>query len=404
MKHIVILGDGMADRPLAKLEGKTPLEVAYKPYMDQLAMRGQVGMVHTVPKGMSPGSDTANLSVMGYNPEECYTGRSPLEALSMGVHIEDDDVTYRVNLVTLTEDDHQKYEDKKIVDHSGGEISTEEARELIQAVAEALGTEIQTFYPGISYRHLLVWNGGSTNVTLIPPHDIRGQFIKEYLPKGDYDDALMGMMKKSYDILENHPININRRQKGLLPANSIWIWGEGTKPQLTNFFEKYKIKGSMISAVDLLKGIGAGGGLQVEEVEGATGTLHTNYRGKVDKALEVMEQGIDFVYIHVEAPDECGHVGDLEGKIKAIEEIDEKIIKTLVETLDQKEEPYRILLLPDHPTPIDLCTHTSDPVPFVLFDSRRNGNSGSNYTEKDIMQSDWLVNKGYELMDKLIQS
>lgn len=405
MKYIVILGDGMADQPLLELENRTPLEVAVKPEMDDMARHGQVvGMAQTVPKGMAPGSDTANLSVMGYNPEVCYTGRSPLEALSMGVELREDDVTFRVNFVTLSEEE-TPYEEKRILDHGAGEITTKESRELMKAIAECFGDEIRSFYPGISYRHLLVWNGGSTKVELTPPHDIRGQHIKGYLPKGQHSDKLYEFMRESYAILDKHPVNEARRAKGLLPANSIWIWGEGTKPGLDNFYDKYGLHGGMISAVDLLKGIGKGGGLKVYDIEGATGNLHTNYQGKVDAALKGLKEGLDFVYVHVEAPDECGHMGDLEGKIKAIEYLDEKVIGPIRQGLEEIGEQYRLLLLPDHPTPLSICTHTDDPVPFVIYDSRYRDqfNCERRYTEIDSMKSPIKIDRGYTLMDDFIE-
>lgn len=320
MKYIVVLGDGMADEPIAELGDKTPLEAASTPMLDELSKKSEVGLVHTIPEGMKPGSDTANLAVLGYNPRKYYTGRSPLEALSIGVDMKDTDIAIRANIVTVS-DDNLPYEEKTIIDHSSSEISTEDAAVLLDAIKAELQNDIYQFYLGTSYRHLLIWQNGSV-VELTPPHDVLGQTIGQYLPE---DKALREMMKKSYDILANHPINIERKKQGLNPANSLWFWGAGTKPALSSFEEKNKLKGAMISAVDLLKGIAVGAGMKVIEVEGADGTLHTNYEGKADAAVKTLiEDGSDFVYIHVEAPDEMGHQGSKERKIQAIQFLDEK--------------------------------------------------------------------------------
>lgn len=399
MKYIVMLGDGMADYPVEALGGKTPLEVAKKPMMDMLAKYGKLGLVKTVPDGMKPGSDVANLSAMGYDPLKCYTGRSPLEAISMGIEMNDTDVAFRCNVVTLS--DEVNYEDKTMVDYSSDEISSEEAKELILAVQEGLGDEIRTFFPGISYRHCMIWKEGPVGLDLIPPHDISDKPVQGHLPK---DEIILDLMKKSYDILKNHPINIARKERGLNPGNSIWLWGEGTKPQIGNFKELYKKHGAVISAVDLLKGIGIGAGMDVIEVEGATGTVETNFDGKAEAAIKtLLEDGNDFVYIHVEAADECGHHGDVEGKVRSIELIDEKILVPLLGALNDADENYRILLLPDHPTPLALKTHVSDPVPYVLFDSKKMTESGiETYTEETAKSTGVYFEKGYMLLKKLL--
>ena len=396
MKYVVILGDGMADRPIERLGNKTPLQVAKKPNIDALAMQGEVALADTIPKGMAPGSDTANLSVMGYNPEIYYTGRSPLEAVSMGINMEVDDICFRCNLVTLSE--KESYEDKVMLDHSASEITTEEAGELIAAIDQAFSDAILKFYPGISYRHALIWKKGSLNVTLEPPHNILESRIKDYLPKGDFSDLILEMQKRSYEILNDHPINLDRANRNLNKANSIWIWGEGTKPSLTSFQEKYGKKGAMVSAVDLLKGIAIASDMTSIDVEGADGSLHTNYEGKVRASLEALKAGHDFVYLHIEAPDECGHRGELENKILAIEFIDEKVVKPLVKGLTELEEPYRILIMPDHPTPVEIRTHTTDPVPYVLYDSRRVLEDHLTYDEVMAEKNGVRFKKGHELM------
>lgn len=402
MKYIVILGDGMADEPIKELNNKTPLQVANKPNIDALVSKGEIGLANTIPEGMSPGSDTANLSVMGYSPKKYYTGRSPLEALSMGVNLKDDDVSFRTNLVTLS--DEGQYCDKVMLDHGAGDISTEESEVLIKYINEKLHDDIIEFYNGVSYRHLLVWQKGSTNVKLTPPHDIINRNIKDYLPEGDNSDKLNELMEKSYDLLINHPINIKRKEKGLNQANSIWIWGEGTKPQLTSFEEKYGIKGAMISAVDLLRGIAIGGDLLVKYVEGANGNINTNYLGKAKAAVEVLKDGYDFVYVHVEAPDECSHCGELSNKIKSIEYIDDQIVKVIKEEMDQHGEPYKMLIMPDHPTPVRIRTHTSDPVPYIIYDSTKDMKSDiCSYDEESARKSGNYIKDGYTLMDYFVK-
>ncbi len=398
MKYVVILGDGMADETIARLDEKTPLEYACTPVMDELARMSEIGMVHTIPGGMSPGSDTANLSVMGYDPKVYYTGRSPLEALSIGVDMKADDVAIRCNLVTLSEEGD--YEEKKIIDHSSDEISTEDAQILLEAVRKELENETYRFYLGTSYRHCLIWAKGNV-VELTPPHDILGQVIGSWLPA---DSVLREMQKKSWEILSNHPLNLERKRQGKNPANSIWFWGAGTKPALSSFYEKYHKKGVMISAVDLLKGIAVGAGMDNITVEGANGGLHTNYEGKADAAVKALTQeGYDFAYIHVEAPDEMGHQGSVERKVQAIEYLDQRVIRPVKEGLDAAGTDYRMLVLPDHPTPIRVRTHTSDPVPYLLYDSTEKGDHSWVYNEKEAALSGVKLEEGWMLMEHLFE-
>lgn len=361
MKYIVVLGDGMADEPVGEIGGMTPLEYAKTPAMDSIAPKSEIGLVHTIPEGMKPGSDTANLAVLGYNPEKYYTGRSPLEALSIGVSMKDTDIAIRCNIVTLS-DDNLPYGEKTITDHSSSEISTEDAAILMEAVQKELNSDIYQFYVGTSYRHLTIWDKGEVT-ELTPPHDILGRVIGEYLPE---DARLREMMEKSYDILNNHPLNVERAKKGLNKANSIWFWGAGTRPALDSFEGRFGKKGAMISAVDLLKGIAEGTQMLNIDVSGANGTLETNWEGKAEAAVKVLlEDNYDFVYIHMEAPDEMGHQGSLERKIKAIEYLDSRVLAPLVKKMDKSGEDYRMLIMPDHPTPISCRTHTSDPVPYL---------------------------------------
>lgn len=399
MKYVVVLTDGMADLPIAELGDKTPLEYAKTPNMDALASGGTVGMVKTVPDGMKPGSDVANLAVMGYNPLDCYSGRSPLEALSVGVAMKDTDVVFRCNIVTLTED--EPYEQKTILDHSSGEISTEDADILMDAIRDAFNNEQFQFYTGTSYRHITVWDQGQV-LDMEPPHDHLGQVIGEFLPE---NPLFRDMMKKSFDVLNNHPLNIQRAKEGKNKANSLWFWGAGTKPALENFHDKTGLNGTMISAVDLLKGIAVGAGMDVAHVEGATGSLDTNYVGKANAAVKaLLDDKQDFVYIHVEAPDEMGHQGNLHHKVQSIELIDEHIIGVVKTALDRAGEPYRILVLPDHPTPICMRTHTSDPVPYVLYDSRFVENKETTFSEKTAVASGVYQPDGYRLLELLIKA
>lgn len=399
MKYIVVLGDGMADEPLEELGGRTPLAYADTPNMDRLSRLSEIGMVHTIPEGMKPGSDTANLSVMGYDPEVYYSGRSPLEALSIGVPMRDRDIAIRCNIVTLSEE-AVPFEERTMIDHSSSEISTEDCAVLLKAVAEELGNQCYQFYVGTSYRHCLIWREGKP-VELTPPHDILGRTISSYLPE---DAALLEMMKRSYDILVNHPINIERKKKGLNPANCCWFWGAGTKPMLSSFEEKTGKRGMMVSAVDLLKGIAVGAGMGVALVEGANGGLDTNYEGKVEAAVKAVTQdGYDFAYIHVEAPDEMGHQGSIERKVKAIEYLDTRVIGPVVEKLQAAGEDFRLLVLPDHPTPICVRTHTSDDVPYLLYDSTEPERHEWAYNEEEGRKSGRRIAQGHLLMDKFLR-
>ncbi|HOQ02046.1 MAG TPA: cofactor-independent phosphoglycerate mutase [Acetivibrio clariflavus] len=401
MKYVLILGDGMADYPVPQLNNKTPLQYAKKPNIDSLAKNAEVGMVKTVPDDLSPGSDVANLSVMGFDPQKYYTGRSPLEAVSMGLELSDTDVALRCNLVTLS--DEEDYSNKTMIDYSSDEISSAEAKELIEAVNARLKNDNFCFYPGISYRHCLIWSNGSTGLKLTPPHDISGKKIANYLPKGEINKPLLDMMVKSYDILKDHPVNKARIAKGLRPANSIWLWGEGKRPSLPRFDEKYGIKGSVISAVDLIKGIGILAGLRNIEVEGATGNIHTNFLGKAQAALKELESGQDFVYLHVEAPDECGHRNEIENKVKSIELIDEQIVGTLLKGME-KYDDYRIMILPDHPTPLSLMTHISEPVPFLMYQKSKPKDTGvESYSEDQAKNTGVYFAEGYKLMDYFLK-
>lgn len=403
MKYIVILGDGMADYPIEKFGGKTILGAADKPTIDYMAQHGEMGMVKTVQPGFKPGSDVANLSVMGYDTNECYSGRSPLEASSIGVVMHENDVSFRCNLVTLS--DEENYADKMMLDYSAGEISTEEARQLMEALAKELDTDEIKFYPGISYRHLIMWTNGSTNVELTPPHDISDKKINDHLPKGDGAEKFLEMMKKSEKILREHPVNKARVAAGKNPATSIWPWGEGTKPQIGSFYEKYHLKGSVISAVDLIKGIAKCAGMNSIDVEGATGNCETNWDGKAQAALQAILDGSDFVYVHMEAPDEMGHQGLPDKKKFAVETIDKKVVAFLKKELEERGIDYRMLIMPDHPTPVSIKTHVSDPVPYVIYDSTKDcsDNADLRYTEEDAKKTGIYIEKGYTLMDRFLQ-
>ena len=398
MKYIVILGDGMAGEPLEALGGRTTLEAAATPTMDTLASMGQMGLAKMVPDGMKPGSDVANLAVLGYDPQRNYSGRSPLEALSVGVTMDPTDIIHRCNLVTLSED--EPYADKTIIDHSSGEISTADADILMDAVRQAFNNEQFQFFTGTSYRHITVWKNG-TVLDFEQPHDHLGQVIGPFLPE---HPAFRDMMERSFDILNNHPLNIQRAAEGKNKANSLWFWGAGTKPSLSNFQEKTGLKGTMISAVDLLKGIAVGAGMAVAEVAGATGSLHTNYEGKSAAAIKaLLEDGQDFVYIHVEAPDEMGHQGSMTDKITAIEYLDSRIVAPVKAAMDESGEDYRMLILPDHPTPIRIRTHSSEPVPFILYDSRHQAKKVARYTERDAAATGVYIQDGYTLMEQFIE-
>lgn len=398
MKYVVILGDGMADEPLAELNGRTPLEVAETPFLDELSKKSELGLSHTIPEGMKPGSDTANLAVLGYNPKDYYTGRSPLEALSIGVPMKDTDIALRTNIVTLSDDD-VPFEEKTILDHSSGEISTEDAAILLKAVKEELQNETYQFYVGTSYRHLLIWDQGQV-VDLAQPHDHLGQKIGPFLPE---DPTLRKMMIRSYEILKNHPLNQARIAAGKNPANCFWFWGAGTKPILSSFEEKTGKKGVMISAVDLLKGIAVGAGMKNIIVEGADGTLNTNYEGKAQAAVDALtKDGYDFAYVHVEAPDEMGHQGSIPRKVKSIEYLDQRVIRLVKEGLDAAGVDFRMLVMPDHPTPICVRTHTSDPVPYLIYDSTKPESHSWNYNEKEAKASGNYIAEGYRTMDHLL--
>lgn len=398
MKYLVMLCDGMADEPNEALGNSTPMEKANKPCMDSLAAKAEVGIVKTVAEGLKPGSDVANLSVLGYEPAVYYSGRSPLEAASIGIDLKDTDVTLRCNLVTLSDD--EDYENKTILDYCADDISSEEAKILIEYIQEKLGNDVFRFYPGVSYRHCLVWSNGNPHPgVLTPPHDITGKVITDYIPKGEAVDELYDLMKKSYDLLKDHPVNQARIARGKRPANSIWLWGEGTKPLLDNFSEKFGIKGSMISAVDLLKGIAICAGMNSVDVDGATGYLDTNFDGKCKAAIEEFKNGADLVYVHVEAPDECGHRGEIENKVKAIEMIDEHILGPVVEFLKGYDD-LAVLVCPDHPTPLSIRTHTSTPVPYLIYDSKNEINSGVKvFCEKEARETGNYIEKGFTMMN-----
>ena len=400
MKYIVVLYDGMADYPVPKFDGKTPMEMAKKPNLDRLARNGEVGLVKTVAEGLKPGSDIANMSVLGYNPKECYTGRSPLEAVSIGVNMADTDIIFRCNLVTLS--DEEDYEAKTMVDYSAGDISTADATEIIKSVQEHFGNDIFSFYAGVAYRHCLVWKNGTLDLgSMTPPHDISGRVIGEYLSKSENADELIAMMKKNYDFLMEHPVNKRRIAEGKRPANSIWLWGEGTKPSLPDFKAKYGVDGSIISAVDLLKGIAKCANMAAPDVDGATGYIDTNFDGKADCAIEELKSK-DFVYIHLEAPDECGHRNEPDNKVKAIEIIDEKILGKILPALEEYDD-YKIMVLPDHPTPIVTMTHASDPVPYMIYrKSTAKDNGIESFTEINAKNTGNYIDIGYTLMDKFI--
>ena len=396
MKYVVMLGDGMADYPIASLGDKTPLEVANKPMMDALCQNGELGLVRTLYEGMPTGSDIANLSVLGYDPKKYYTGRSPIEALGLGIPLTDEDTVFRLNLVSISTDG--AFENKTMLDHSSDKITNEEAYELLDALEKEFGTEQIRFYRGVSYRHILIWKGIDYNYTMMPPHDILEQKITDYLPGGPYGAQVLSMMKRSYDILMAHPVNISRMERGLRPANCMWLWGEGTRPQIDIFADKYGITGSVVTAVPLIAGLANGMGLKWIPVDGATGDYYTNYAGKAQAAISALEQGSDFVFIHVEAPDECGHDGDTELKIKAIERIDAEILTPVKQKLDALDEPYRILVMPDHATPIALRTHVIDPIPYVLYTKDGKEKSGLSYNEKNGAKTGRMIEFGHDLM------
>ena len=399
MKYVVVLGDGMADEPIEALGGKTPLEYAKTPTLDKLSKLSEVGLCHTIPEGMKPGSDVANLSVLGYDSKANYSGRSPLEALSIGVPMKDTDIAFRCNIVSITDDPSLPFEEQTIVDHSSSEISTEDCAVLLDAVKKELENDEFKFYLGTSYRHCLIQDHGKV-IDLVQPHDVLGQTIGQHLPK---EEAFLNMMKKSYEILKNHPMNIERKKKGLNPANCCWFWGAGTKPSLSSFESKNHLKGMMVSAVDLLKGIAVGASMGVAIVPGATGGLETDYEGKVKAALDGLKDGYDFAYIHVEAPDEMGHQGSVERKVKAIEYLDGRVIKPIYEALQAEGTDFRMLVMPDHPTPIRCRTHTSDPVPYLIYDSTNELDKSWDYNEADAKAGGIYEPVGHHLMDHFLQ-
>ena len=412
MKYLILVPDGAGDEPIENLGGKTPLESARLPHINALAQRGEVGMVRTIPEGVAPGSDAANLSVMGYDPAVYLTGRSPLEAASIGIDMSETDVAFRTNIITVSGDG--AYEDLTIEAHSAGDISTEEADQLIRAVNEAFADQKHRFYTGVSYRHCMIVHEGATDYELTPPHDVLGRRVGDYLPKGRDSRFITDMMKTSYDILNRHPVNEERRKKGLNPANSLWIWGQGKKPKLSSFYEKYHILGAAISAVDLIKGIAICAGLDSINVPGATGTLRTNYEGKAKAAVDAFKSGKDFVYVHLEGPDECSHQGDLFGKIACLEDIDAKVLAPVVEYLRAAKEgkiprvpageDFRILIVPDHRTPLRIRTHASEPVPFVLYDSSCETEPGADkrFSERS-GETGSSFDSGYALADHFFQ-
>lgn len=398
MKYLVLLMDGMADLPLDELGGKTPMETAHKPNIDNICRKSEIGLMYNVPEGFKPGSDVANLSVMGFNPADCYTGRSPLEAASIGIDLLDTDITLRCNLVTLS--DEPLYEDKTMIDYSADDIRTDEADTLIKYINEKLGNEKFSFYTGTNYRHCLVVKNGSMDLgQMTPPHDISDMVIGPHLSGAENAQPLIELMKKSYELLKEHPVNIDRIKRGLKPANSIWLWGEGTKPKIENFYNKYGKRGAVISAVDLLKGIAKCAGMDCGLVENATGYIDSNFAGKEKKAEELFLDH-DLVYIHMEAPDECGHRGELSNKIKAIELIDELVAGPIFKFL--KDTPHRVLICPDHPTPIALKTHTMDPVPYLFYDSEHPVSGNSVFCEKSAAESGKVLKQGYKMMSRLL--
>ena len=398
MKYIVVLGDGMADEPIAALGGKTPLEFADTPTMDELASKGELGMVQNVPAGMSPGSEVANLSVMGYDPLTDFTGRSPLEALSVGVQMEPDDIVFRCNLVTLTEE--ESYPEKTILDHSSGEIATADADILMDAIREQFNDKTFQFYTGTSYRHIMIWKHGRL-ARLEPPHDHLTKVIDQWLPQ---EPVLRDFMERSFDILNNHPLNLQRAAEGKHKANSLWYWGAGTRPSLQSFREKTGLSGAMVSAVDLLKGIAVGAGMKVYQVEGATGSIDTNWEGKAQAAIDaLLKDGCDFVYVHVEAPDEMAHQGLVEEKVKSIEYLDKRVIAPIKQAVEDAGEDYRMLILPDHPNLLRLRTHTGDPVPYVLYDSTRQRKTLARYGETEAKATGNFEPQGYRLMERFLK-
>ena len=401
MKYLVLIPDGMADEKVPSLENRTPMEAASKPCMDYLAKRSTVGLVSNVPQGIAPGSDAANMAILSFDPKEFSKGRSPLEAVSMGLKMNDTQVAFRCNIVTLSED--EDYDNKTILDHSADEISTAEADELIKAVEAALGNGERHFYTGVSYRHCMLWDGVEDNYGFTPPHDILGKCVKDYLPSGEIGEKYHELMRASWDILDRHPINEARRARGLKPANSIWFWSPGKKPALPSFKDKWGLDGAVISAVDLIKGIGLCANMESIDVEGVTGNVHTNYAGKAQAAIDAFKRGTDYVYVHLEGPDECGHRAETENKVLSVELIDKKVLAPIYGYLKECGEDFKIMILPDHPTPVRLRTHTMEPVPFMIYSSKEETSGVDSFSEKSAAATGLYVSRGHTLMDRLIE-
>ena len=403
MKYFVLVFDGMADRPNEKLGNRTPMECASKPTLDMLSKKAKVGTVLNVPSSLKPESDTANLAILSYDPLVYSKGRSPLEAVSLGIALEDDDTAIRMNVVTVTDDDSVAYEDKIMIDHSADEISSDEARELVLALGKEMGDDIKRFFPGVSYRHCLIWKNADEKFKFTPPHDIIGKRIGEYLPKGEDGAKFYELMTRSYDILAHHPINEQRRKEGKKPANSAWLWSPGKKPSLPSFKEKWGLNATAISAVDLIKGIGLCAGMNVPDIEGATGNIHTNYKAKADSAIKAFSEGDDFVFVHVEAPDECGHRGEIDNKVLSIEYIDKKILLPVYEYLCSTGEDFKIMCLPDHPTPLEIRTHSREPVPFMIYSTKADECGVDTLTEKTAEAKEFYIPDGTKLLDIMIE-
>ncbi len=403
MKYVVVLYDGMADYPIDVLGGKTPMMAADKPIFDSLAKKGEVGLVKTIGDGLKPGSEIGNLTVMGYDPRKYYTGRSPLEAVSIGVKMAADDIALRCNIVTLS--DEENYDDKTMVDYSAGDISSEEAAQIIKTVQETFGGGEFDFYSGVSYRHCLIHHGGTTELgTMTPPHDISGRVVGPYISTAENAKKLTDLMRKSYDVLKDHPVNKKRIAEGKRPANSIWLWGEGTRPELPQFSEIYGVKGTVISAVDLLKGIAIAAGMDAPDVPGATGYIDTNFEGKANAAVEALKNGSDFVYIHIEAPDECGHRFEPDNKVKSIEYIDSRVLPIVLKGLEEIGDDYKIMILPDHPTPLSTRTHAADPVPYMIYQKSKEQDSGIESIDEESAKSTGnFIEEGYTLMPRFIK-
>ena len=401
MKYLVLVCDGMADRKIPELDNRTPMEAANKPMMDMLSAKSICGTVSNVPEGMVPESDTANLAILSYDPKVYSKGRSPLEAMSMGLTMTPDDTAYRCNVVTLSDD--EDYDNKIMIDHSADEITTAEADELIKALEEKLGNEMRHFYTGVSYRHCILWKNSSDTYNFMRPHDILGRCISEYLPSGEDGKPFYELMRASYDILKDHPVNVARRNAGKRVANSAWLWSPGKKPALPSFKEKWGLKGAVISAVDLIKGIGICAEMTSIDVEGATGNVHTNYDGKADAAIKAFKDGYDFVFVHVEGPDECGHRAEIENKVLSIEKIDSIILKKVYDYLCECGEDFKIYVLPDHPTPIEIRTHSMEPVPFFIYSSKKEEKGVSVFTEKTAEDTGLYYPDGSLLLGEIIE-